>query len=308
MVEVNNLFDPDKETNSITYQNINKNLGNLPLPSKDYRVGVVVKNLGNPYWQLIAEGIQAKADILGITVDILSGATENDPDGQRLILETMLKEKYDAFIISPQTASNLENGIQQVENAGLPVLIIDETISGTQHWIGPDHYESGLLAGEFFKKEINHGQVAVIKGTSETYAAQQRTQGLIDSLANSSIEVVTIIPANWDLQQSRKVAQNIIQSYPDIQGIYCNNDIMALGALAAIDYIHPSKKILIVGTDGIQFAIDEIHNGRLAATIDSSPYQTGGAALEVIIRLLEGQAVPKVVYTPQQLVTPDTNK
>ena len=63
------------------------------------------------------------------------------------------------------------------------------------------------------------------------------------------------------------------------------------------------QKVLIIGTDGIGDAYTAIKNGDLTGTVDSYPNLTGQAAVDVALRLLAKQKVPRAVYTPVALIT-----
>lgn len=59
------------------------------------------------------------------------------------------------------------------------------------------------------------------------------------------------------------------------------------------------------GTDGISDAYASIKAGELTGTVDSFPVLTGEVALEAALRLVAGQKLPRVVATPQALITAD---
>ena len=60
---------------------------------------------------------------------------------------------------------------------------------------------------------------------------------------------------------------------------------------------------MIIGTDGISDAYKAIKSGDLTGTVDSYPNLTGQVAVDVAIRLLAKQKVPRAVYTPVKLIT-----
>jgi ribose transport system substrate-binding protein len=64
-------------------------------------------------------------------------------------------------------------------------------------------------------------------------------------------------------------------------------------------------QVAVFGTDGISDAYAAIKAGDLTGTVDSFPVLTGEIALEVSLRLLAGQELPRVVATPQALITKD---
>ena len=75
---------------------------------------------------------------------------------------------------------------------------------------------------------------------------------------------------------------------------------MALGVQEAVN--DSGKEILVVGVDGIGEAYASIRNGEMDATIDSFPFYKSQIAVEVTLRVLGGQDLPRVVWTPQALI------
>jgi ribose transport system substrate-binding protein len=298
-------FDPDREKDSIAYDRLAEKYGPVPLARKKYRIGAVLKFFGNQYWQLLAAGMQSRADELKIELDLRAASTESDPKGQLAVMEEMIKKGYDALLVSPQTDKNLTPAVRKARTAGILIINVnDAVLEDAEHWVGPNQYENGVrAAGYYIGKMPKGGKVAVIKGLADVYAVNQRTRGFIDTLEGTGIKMVAIADGFWDLQKSLKAAERIIRDHPDIKGFYCNNDIMALGAMEAVRNAGRIGAIMIIGTDGIDAAYDSIRAGELTATVDSFPFITGQVAVETALRLLEGQPLPRAVYSPQDLIT-----
>ena len=75
---------------------------------------------------------------------------------------------------------------------------------------------------------------------------------------------------------------------------------MALGVVEAVE--NSGKEIFVVGVDGIGEAYDSIRAGELDATIDSFPFYKSQIAVECALRIIGGQEIPRVVWTPQALI------
>lgn len=298
-------FDPDNETDSLNFDQLTAEFGEVPTPSKAYKVGAIVKFLGNQYWQLLAEGMQSKAEEYGMELDVQAAQTESDQLGQLAIMETMIEKGYDVLLVSPQTDTNLIPALEKAKAAGILVVNVnDAVLESAEHWTGPKQYENGVRAAQYLLAQIpDGGKVAVIEGQAGVYAAKQRTQGFKDTLEGSNFEVVASVPGDWDLQKSLDAATTIIQQHPDIKAFYNNNDTMALGVVEAVKNAGQLGNILVIGTDGIGAAYDSIKAGEMTGTVDSFPYLTGQTAMEVALRLLEGQDLPRAVYSPQNLIT-----
>jgi ribose transport system substrate-binding protein len=181
-------------------------------------------------------------------------------------------------------------------------------IPSAKNYIGNVQKDNGVRAARWFiKNKPDGGKVAVIEGQAGVYAAVQRTAGFKETMSaeGKGFTVVASVPGDWDRQKSYDAATNIIQQNPDIVGFYCNNDGMALGVVEAVKAANKLAQINVIGTDGISDAYASIKAGELTATVDSFPVLTGEVAMEVALRLQAGQKLPRVVATPQALVTKD---
>jgi len=184
------------------------------------------------------------------------------------------------------------------------VNVNDAVFPNAQRWVGPKQIENGVTAAKYLIEKLPpKSKVAVIEGQAGVYAAKQRTQGFTDTATTGGLNVIASVPGDWDVQKARDAATTILQQTPDIAAFYCNNDTMALGVVEAVKSAGKRGKVLIIGTDGIEDAYKAIRAGDLTATVDSYPYLTGAVSVDVALRVLGGQDVPRAVYTPQALIT-----
>ena len=147
---------------------------------------------------------------------------------------------------------------------------------------------------------------AIIMGLAGTDVVKNRTNGFVEKLAalNSEIEVVDQQNADWDRDKAKDVCATFLKTYDDLKIIFCNNDVMALGAVEAIKEanLKLNEDIYVIGADGTDEAYESIHNNELSATISMFPYYEGMMASEVTTRVMLGQTMPKVVWTPSMAV------
>lgn len=297
-------FSTDDAKDSVQYTELASTLGAVPKPADGTRIGSIMKFLGNQYWLALSKGQTAAAESYGVGVDVQAAATESDQVGQLNAAETMLQKKY-TMLVSPQTDTNLCPAVEKAEQSNLLVVNVnDAVLPGAKQWVGPNQIQNGISAAEFVLKSADKGaQVAVIEGQAGVYAARQRTAGFTTTAEKGGLEVVASVPADWDIAKARDAATTIIGQYPDLKAIYANNDGMALGVAEAVKTAGKKGEIMVIGTDGVEAAYDAIRAGDLTATVDSYPYLTGQVSVNVALRILGGQDVPRAVYTPQALIT-----
>ena len=302
-------LNSDSEPDRMDWSQLDAKFGPMPKVEAGIKVGGVAKALTNEYWRSLGEGYVKEGTKLGVTVDLQAGQGEADQTGQLAIAENMLSKGYKILLVSPQTDSNLQPAVEAAEKAGVAVVNVnDAVIPSAKHYIGNVQKDNGVRAARWFITNAKGGgKVAVIEGMAGVYAAVQRTAGFKETMAadGKNFQVVASVPGDWDRQKSFDAATNIIQTNPDIVGFYCNNDGMALGVVEAVKAAGKQKQINVIGTDGISDAYASIKAGELTATVDSFPVLTGEVAMEVALRLNAGQKLPRVVATPQALVTKD---
>jgi ribose transport system substrate-binding protein len=302
-------LNSDAEPDRMDWSQLEAKFGPMPKVEAGMQVGAVAKALTNEYWRSLGEGYVNAGKAAGVTVDLQAGQGEADQLGQLAIAENMLSKGYKILLVSPQTDSNLQPAVEAAEKAGVPVINVnDAVIPSAKNYIGNVQKDNGVRAARWFiENKKDGGKVAVIEGMAGVYAAVQRTAGFKETMAadGAKFNVVASVPGNWDRQLSFDAATNIIQQHPDIVGFYCNNDGMALGVVEAVKAAGKLAQISVIGTDGISDAYKSIKDGELTATVDSFPVLTGEVAMEVALRLQAGQKLPRVVATPQALVTKD---
>ena len=94
----------------------------------DAEYAVVLKVLSSQFWQSMRDGIEAKAEELGIKVDIYAANTEDDVEGQVSLLENAISKGYKAIGVAPISNVNLNNAIADATAKGIKIVNIDERV------------------------------------------------------------------------------------------------------------------------------------------------------------------------------------
>ncbi len=292
---------------AVQYNDIRESLGAIPKLDKAITIGFATKTFENEFWRMEKEGAENGAKMFqdagyDVTIDVRGAQTETDEEGQLTLLMDMINKGYNSIMVSGISESNLVPGYEAAMEKGIDMTtVMDAFTPYASKTVGAWHYQAGRQGAEWIYNKIGKkGQVACITGLSQATAAQARTQGFqdfYDENGGDDIEIVSIQNGDWDRQKAYNITETLLQQYPDLAGIYCNNDTMAMGALEAI--VAANSKCLVVGTDGTSEAIESIKNGELDATVDFSPSVMGAIGVEMTIRKLAGQDVPKVIYAPQ---------
>lgn len=301
-------LNSDTEKDRIDWSQLESKFGALPKLPDGTKAGGVSKTLTNEYWRSLGEGYKKFGDKVGVTVAYQAAQSEGDQLGQLTIAEGMVTQGFNVLLLSPQTDANLQPVMEEAKAAKIPVVNVnDAVIPQAEHYVGNVQRDNGVRVAKWFiENKPEGGKVAIIEGQAGVFAAVQRTDGFKSTITQGGkFNVVASVPGNWDRQTSYDAATNILQQHPDLIGFYCNNDGMALGVVEAVKSANLLGKVAVFGTDGISDAYTSIKAGELTGTVDSFPVLTGEVALETALRLVGGQALPRVVSTPQALITKD---
>ena len=270
-----------------------------------YTIGLAMNTQTNPFFVTVTEGVQAAAAEHGIELIITDA--QDDPTIQQKDIENLIVKKPDAIIIDTCDSDAIVSSIEACNEAGIPVFTMDREANGGEviAHIGFDAIKSGKLAGQFLVDSLNgKGKIVEIQGTLGTNVAQNRSEGFnIIMKENPGMEIVACQTANFDRATGMSVMENILQANPQIDGLYCANDEMLLGALEAIEAAGRLDEIVMCGCDALDETIQAIKDGRVEATIAEPPFFLGKAILNCAFDYLNGEEVEAYVILDNQLVT-----
>ncbi|SED66198.1 substrate-binding domain-containing protein [Ruania alba] len=267
-------------------------------------IAVVLKALTNQYWQGIELGVNAAAEDFDVDVTLQAASSESAQNEQLTIAQTMVNQGYDAYILAPESTSNLTPAIETIMDQGAPIVNVDDArIAGTVY-VGPDHTLNGTQAADYIAQaNPDGGPVAQIEGQAGSSAATLRIAGYTEGVeAHDDLELVASVPGNWSADEAFAATNQILQQHPDLVGIYANNDTMAIGVAQAVAEAGLTDQITIVGTDGVPEAISGVRSGSIEATVSPLPYYEGYWAVEAAVRMLRGEEVAPWVVAPAQLI------
>jgi len=279
----------------------------LEKPDGDLRFGVVLKTLTNEYWQEVERGMKAAADKYGIELTVQAASGESAQSQQLSIAQTMIGQPFDAFLVSPESTSNLTPAIKQMQDKGLPIVNVEDARVDATTFVGPASLVEGGKAGEYIASQLpDGGQVAQIEGAAGSSAAELRTQGFKDAVSKAgNLDLVASVPGDWDASKAYDAASSLLKANPDLAAIYANNDTMALGVVKAVADAGRTGQVIVVGTDGVPSAIKAVEAGTLSATTTPQPYSQGYWAVQSALALVQGEDVPEFVLTSAVLVDKD---
>ena len=161
--------------------------------------------------------------------------------------------------------------------------------------IGPE------VAGALFQSIGGTGRIVALDGTPAARTARDRTEGLKRALSESpGIELLGSRVGYLQEAPARTAMAELLQAHPRIDGVWTANDVMAFGALKALQ--EAGRTAAVVGINGLPAAIEHIERGTMLASADFSAFNIAAIAARAMLRHLSGQAVPPEIMVPAELI------
>jgi len=280
---------------------------------KKPRIALIMKSLANEFFKTMEEGARKHHQNNSSEYDLIVEGIKDELDINRQVqlVETMIGQKVDAIVIAPADSKALVPVCKRALKQGIIVINIDNRLDAEVlqqneikiPFVGPDNRKGAKEVGLYLAKSLKEGdQVAVINGVPTAYNAIQRRQGFLDAIKEKGLNLVADENGDWEMSKANKVISALMTEKPEIKGIFCANDSMALGAISALKAGNFMDKVKVVGFDNISAANELVQKGELLATADQHADQLAVFGIEYALECLKTGKVPEDKETPVDLV------
>ena len=274
-------------------------------------IGISVLTLGNPFFNVIAEGVKEEAAKHGYDVLVVDG--DRDVQKQANQIYDFLTKGVVAIILNPCDRQSIGPAIEKANQAGVPVFTCDlkcvaEGAEVVSH-VGSDNLQGGKLAGEAMIEALGAqgGEVLVIH-FPQANSCQLRVRGFEEVIAAYNqglvagrIEVVAELDGGGVRDEGYKVTEDTLQAHPDLRGIFAINDPSGLGARAALEKAGKQDQVTIVAFDGQPEGKQAIKDGKIFADPIQFPDLIGKKTVQLMMDYFSGNVVAKEVLIPTEL-------
>jgi len=222
-------------------------------------------------------------------------------------LEDLLTRGVDALVVSPNDSAALASVAGAAKAKKVPLIVFDRELkvpeSDYAAFIGADNVGMGKVAADYNVKQTGgKGVVIQLEGTQGASATTDRKTGFEQvAKANPAIKVFSYV-GDYRMNEAVKAMEDALVAHPDVVGVYAHNDTMAIAAGKVLTE-RGKKNIPIVGMDGAKEGCDGIRAGQMTASVQ---YPTMfPEALDITMKVLRGESVPKRTMLQTPLITRD---
>jgi DNA-binding LacI/PurR family transcriptional regulator len=271
-------------------------------------LGVIVPDIANPFFSgLVHAAVDAAA---GCGYTVIVGTAELDPALETRHVEVLHDKRVDGLLYLGGTDHD-NRALRVLAKAGTPIVALDEALPflpRSASLVTVDNVEGGRLAAHHLL-QLGHRELGVVTGPSGLPTAQARLHGFAEVAGDAGLRPngrrIRYAEA-YTLAAGRAATADLLAREPGVTGLFCANDLMALGAVEAARELtlKVPRDLSVVGFDDI--FVSPLVSPRLT-TVRQPIVQLGKEAAELAIALIEHEvAGPDRRILPVELVVRDS--
>ncbi|MEV4559254.1 LacI family DNA-binding transcriptional regulator [Kitasatospora sp. NPDC049285] len=215
-------------------------------------IGLLVLDLGNPFFVSVARGAESAARAEGLRVMVCNSAQRLADEADYLAL--FAEQRVRGVLLTP--ADTAGSGAAALRRGGVPFVLVDRLAQGVEACsVSVDDVRGGSLAVAHLLTG-GHRRIAFAGGHHPLQQVADRRSGARAALAGSGAELADLEVDGLDVAAGRDAGARLLGMQPRPTAVFCANDLLALGMLQAAFAagLRVPEDLAIVGYDDIEFA------------------------------------------------------
>lgn len=263
--------------------------------AQQYTIAMIPKLVGIGYFNATQKGAEEAAKQLGDVRLIYRGPSQASVTDQVQLVNDMITAKVDAVLISANDPKALAPVLKKAMDAGIKVVTFDADANARDLFVNQATFDGigTSLVQQMAKQAGNDAHVAIV--TSSFTAPNQNAW--IDAMKKEmaanypDMKIVTTQASGEDQQKALSVTQSILNSYPDVNGIFALASTIFPGSAEAVQQAGDTGKVAVVGLSTPNEMKPYMKSGVVKADVLWNPIDLGYMALYAAHDILKSGSV-----------------
>lgn len=262
----------------------------------DLVLGASLISKDNMWWANVGRFLEEAATLRGVKLIVLWA--QGDPAKQLRDTEDLIQRRVDGILLGPVHSRGSVVALEAAHRARIPVVQIARA-SETENFAASfvfDEKMFGVKQAQFLASQLPHGgTVAYLYGpVGASYPAIQ-FEGFEETIREyPRIRLLHVFRSRVDtMAEGLRNGEDALVRFDRIDAFVGSNDDLVLGAVRAAESAGRAKDIVFIGNSGLPMGMQAIHEGKMAYTSLKSPAVMITQALDALIRIVQGEEVPK---------------
>lgn len=273
-------------------------------------IGVSVSDYSNIGLRLLCDTIAERLTDAGYSVVELDG--KEDQAVQIGDIEDIINQRAEMIICAAVDSVGIRPAVEACNEAGIPYLNVsqfldDSLLDQIQGDITADNYTAGYALGEAMAEELDGVGDVVMYTFNSSFVCANRSDGFRDALSEyPEMNIVEEFDGlDVAVESGLKFAEDCLQKYPELKGVFCVNTNIGVGVAAAMESAGKNDDTFVVSIDGYEGELKAMANGSLDATAIYPMREMADIASEYAMTLLESGTTPDKPELNFTIVTKD---
>lgn len=267
--------------------------------NRTYTLGLVVPDITNPFFPEIVRGAEDTAMQRGYSVILCN--TVEDPAREKVVLELLESKRVDGIVLCSARLPDDEL-LPLVKRHPAAVLFNRPALNSVSGSLQVDDTYGAMRAVHHLLAS-GRQQLGFLSGPPHSYSGFSRTKGFNTALETTGHTPDPVLqrPCAPTEEGGYEAARELFSVHPEVDGLFCYNDLVAIGALRACAELgrRVPEHLAVVGCDDIRLA--SLVTPSLT-TLGAPKYDLGRRAVEMLFHRIEGGAHEDVVTKPDLIV------
>lgn len=270
-------------------------------------LALVTINLEALFFTQMVEGAKQTAEEANASLSVFNA--NDDPAAQNRAIENYIQQGVDGLMVVAIDVEGIRPAIQSAEEAGIPVVAIDAIVDSpaVDVQVGVDNKEAARQLGEFFnewasEQGIDSASTGVV-GALNSFIQIQRQEGFTNAVTDAGHEIVQVVDGKNQQAEAQRAAETLFTANPNMDAAYATGEPALIGLVAAARSQGMTERVSLFGWDLSQQAIAGIDEGFVVAVVQQHPEREGKRAVEALMKLIDGEDVPRTISIPTTIVT-----
>ena len=263
----------------------------------DLRVAMVVKSLGNGFFDAARDGGKEAAKELGNVELIYTGPTTPTAEGQIDVINSLIAQKVDAIVISANDPDALVPICKKAMSRGIAVLSFDSGVAkdGRSFQINPSAPELiGRKQIEMVSKTLNgKGEIAILSATAQATNQNIWIVEMKKVLAEpkyAGLKLVDVAYGDDQSDKSYREAVGLFRKHPGLKAIIAPTTVGITASAKAVTDQNLVGKVFVTGLGLPSEMAGHVHSGAVDTFAIWNPIDLGYTAVQAAVQLINKKA------------------
>ncbi len=263
-------------------------------------IPLISKGFQHQFWQSVKKGADQAAKDLNVKITFEGPESESMIDKQMDMLAAAIARKPSAIGFASLDTKAPIPLLKKAHAANIPIISFDAGVESDipLTMASTNNVAAAALAADKMAELIGKsGEVALVVHDQTNSTGIDRRDGFLNRMKSTypNIKIVSVQYGGGDHLKSTEVTKAILQSNPNLKGIFGSNEGSAIGVLNGVKEM--KRKVVIIGYDAGKQQKAAVADGSMAGAITQDPIGMGYKTVEAAVRALKGEKLPKVIDT-----------